>query len=165
VRDEIVGIWYSKSVFQADPGASSRAECHHGSPVSTSRKLVVFTRLSTPSVFLAMQRRHNGGTYLIHLVPQYCSLAPRALPLGFFLVPFFLISPSLELLSRALFLISPLPWIFVGILQAGPKPFRPGFKRISHRRSVSFDPASRGSELIPSPSTANSCFLHSTSFT
>ena len=31
-RDEIVGIWYPKSVFQADPGASSRAECHHGPP-------------------------------------------------------------------------------------------------------------------------------------
>ena len=27
--DEIVGNWYPKSVFQADPGASRRAECHH----------------------------------------------------------------------------------------------------------------------------------------
>lgn len=45
------GFGTTKSVFQADPGASSRAECHHGQTREYEKEPCVSpTRLSLPTI-------------------------------------------------------------------------------------------------------------------
>ena|SRR5882762_9370066 len=67
-----------------------------------SRRRVILNAPLTADrlALLGVPRRQNGGALLIHLVSQYCFLAPRVLPLGFFRAPFSCFPP--------------LPWIFVG---------------------------------------------------
>src|SRR6266446_4603212 len=83
--------------FQADPGASSRAECHHG-------HLWFLSRLLPPPLCIVLVMRHtwSGGDFLVLFVRLYRLLALSGWPLSYFFMPLFPLLPLPEFSSESL---------------------------------------------------------------
>jgi hypothetical protein len=74
----------SKPVFQADPGASSSEECHHG-PVREYEQESCSPSAPLAAVISHWPRRaarQNGGDLLLQLLREYHLLALKGLPLS-----------------------------------------------------------------------------------